>query len=236
MVKVSSVSGELDVYVVPAGRDRHELFCEAADEENSSAVPASSLWGRLAQGFRDAVAEGEAEQAGRAAPGANNRGRFRRAISRRIAAVVAEQRLLWRLRQRSSARLVHPDDLSGAQALAIAKEQIGADLAKHWKWCLIDSIVAAITGPAFFFVPGPNVVSWYFAFRAVGHYFAYRGAKQGVEVIAWRSTPSPLLSDLRHVLDLAADQRAARVNAIGHALGLERLASFVAKVADRPAS
>ena len=235
MVEVTGVAGQLDVYLVPAGRDRHELFCEAASDEADAPAPSSSWWGRLTQSFRRAVAEGEAEQAGQTA-GDDSRGRIRRAITRRIAAVVAEQRLLWRLRHQSAARLLHPDDLAGAQAIAIAREQIGADLAKHWKWCLIDALLTAITGPLFFFVPGPNVISWYFAFRAVGHYFAYRGARQGVEGVAWTACPSPLLSELRTAFEMRPDQRSAKIDAIAESLGLERLAPFLAKVADRAAS
>ena len=43
----------------------------------------------------------------------------------------------------------------------------------------------------FFLVPGPNVISWYFAFRAVGHFFAFRGAKKGLSSVVWACSPSP---------------------------------------------
>jgi len=237
MVEVTGVPAQLDVYLVPAGANRYELFCEPASDEGEPSAPASTLWGRLVASFRSAVAEGEAEQAGLGTADAPpERSRLRRAITRKIAAVVAEQRLLWRIRHQTAARLMHPDDVTGDDALAIGRAQIGADLAKHRNWCLIDALLTAITGPAFFFVPGPNVVSWYFAFRAVGHYFAYRGARQAREVVKWESHPTSLLTDLRAALNLECEPRSERVATIAKALGLERLPMFLARVADRPVS
>lgn len=234
MVEVTGVPAQMDVYLVPGGANRYELFCEPASDEREPSAPPSTLWGRLVESFRSAVAEGEAEQTGRAAEASRERSRLRRAITRKMAAVVAEQRLLWRLRNQSSVRLLHPDDMTGEQALSIARSHIGADLAKHRNWCAIDALLTAITGPAFFFVPGPNVVSWYFAFRAVGHYFAYRGARQAREAVTWSACSTALLTDLRAALGLECDERSARVDAIARALGLERLPMFVARIADRP--
>jgi hypothetical protein len=72
--------------------------------------------------------------------------------------------------------LIYPDDLPGSRAVDIASDRLGADLAKHRRWCVIDGLIEAFTGTAFFFVPGPNLVSWYFAFRAIGHYLSLRCA------------------------------------------------------------
>src|SRR5262245_4150595 len=99
----------MDVYLVPASPDRYELHCEEA-----SALPAgdtshsTSLWGRAVSIFRAAIAEGEAERR-RPADSDPSHGRIRRAITRRLAEAVAEQRLLWHLRREQSCRLVHPD-------------------------------------------------------------------------------------------------------------------------------
>jgi hypothetical protein len=237
MGKVTDVPGEMNVYLVPAGANRHELYCEApADEPVPDSTP-RSFWGRMAESFRSAVREGEEEQAGTTTdPSAAGRGRFRRAITRRIAAVVAEQRLLWRLRHETAVRLMHPDDLTGERALEMTKAEFGADLAKHRNWCAIDALLTAITGPALFFVPGPNVVSWYFLFRAVGHYFAFRGARQAVNVVRWTPCASAPLTELRRALDLVAEERERRVDDIARQLGLERLSVFIARVSERTAA
>jgi hypothetical protein len=126
--------------------------------------------------------------------------------------------------------LVHPDDVPAGDALATARTLIAADYAKHRRWCIIDALIAAVTGPAFFFVPGPNVISWYFAFRAIGHFFALRGAQQGLAGVAWTTTPSRELTDLRRALTLDHEMRMRRVEEIA-ALGLGRLAFFVKKIA-----
>jgi hypothetical protein len=236
MGEVTDVSREMNVYLVPAGATRHELYCEAPADEPVPDSTRRSLWGRMAESFRSAVREGEQEQAGTADQPAAKRGRFRRAIARRIAAVVAEQRLLWRLRHETAVRLMHPDDLTGERALEMTLAELGADLAKHRNWCVIDGLLTAITGPALFFVPGPNVVGFYFLFRTIGHYFAYRGAHRGVKLVRWTPCASAPLTDLRRALDLSVDERARRVDDIAHQLGLERLSVFVARVSERAAA
>lgn len=227
---LESVS-RMNVYLVPAPDGRHELYCEiASSASHDTDGGKGTLRERLVQGFNRMVAEGEATMHGRA-PDGPERGRLRRLIARRVAEAVAEQRLLWHLRHERDVRLFHPDDLASPDAIAAAKTLIGADYAKHRRWCIIDSVIVAITGPLLFFVPGPNVVSWYFAFRAVGHFFAMRGAKQGMSVAAWTAEPSRELTALRDALALDRDTRGRRVDEIAAALGLDRLARFVEKIA-----
>jgi hypothetical protein len=224
---------EIDVYLVPAGRNLHQLYCEAGSTEAADDAPPHTIWGRMTAAFRRAVAEGEEARLGRRT--AQPAGSLRRVITRKLAETVAEQRLLWHLRHQQAGRLHHPDDMTGEQALALARAEFTADYAKHRRWCVIDAIITAITGPLLFFVPGPNVVSWYFLFRAVGHFFALRGARQATLGIAWTAVPSPLLTELRAAVTLDAHQRVRRIDEIAAALGLERLPHFVAGVADRSA-
>jgi hypothetical protein len=218
----------VNVYLVPASEGRHELYCEVATLTTADESAVGSFRDRLVQRFRRMVAEGEAAAHGEDVP---ERGRLRRAITRRVAEAVAEQRLLWNLRQETAVELMHPDDVPAADALVTARTLIGADYAKHRRWCIIDTLIACITGPVFFFVPGPNVISWYFAFRALGHFFAMRGARQGLTGVTWTTTPSRELADLRRALTLDHELRARRVEEIAAALGLGRLAFFVKKIA-----
>ena len=220
----------MKVYLVPASKGRHELYCEVASAASArDGAGARSLRDRLVEGFHRMVAEGEAAEHGDGH--APERGRLRRAITRRVAEAVAEQRLLWNLRHENAADLVHPDDVSGAEALETARALIGADYLKHRRWCIIDTLIAAVTGPVFFFVPGPNVISWYFAFRAIGHFFALRGASRGLNGVTWTATPSGELTDLRRALTLDYELRKRRVEEIAAALGLGRLAFFMKKIA-----
>jgi hypothetical protein len=223
----------MKVYLVPAGSARLELYCEVATPPPAEAGRPASLWGRLVDGFKRALAEGEEEE--RRGPEDHphpERGRIRRWVTRKLAEAVAEMRLLWHLRAAAEATLVHPDDLDGTAALAEARREFGADLGKHRRWTIIDAVVTIITGPLFFFVPGPNVVSWYFAFRAVGHFYAMQGAQQGLSVTKWSFEPSAELTAIRGALDLPdAETRGQRLDEISAALGLERLCRFVERVA-----
>jgi hypothetical protein len=220
----------MNVYLVPAANGRYALYCEVASHAPADAARSGTWRERLLEGFRRLVAEGEAAQRGHAGEGAE-RSRLRRAITRRIAEAVAEQRLFWHLRHETAARLVHPDDIAESEGLSLARDLVAVDFAKHRRWLIIDALAAAITGPVFFFVPGPNVISWYFAFRAIGHYFAMRGARQGLSRVTWTGSASRELSDLRLALALDREARARRVEQIAAALGLDRLAFFVERIA-----
>ena len=223
----------MDVYLVPTGSDRHELYCEVAAPPPEAQGPQGTLWGRLTERFRRMLAEAEADRQREAEEGPSKRSWLRRTITRHVAEAVAEQRLLWHLRHEPAVRLIHPDDLSPARSLEIARAILSADYAKHRRWCVIDGLIAAITGPAFFFVPGPNLVSWYFAFRAVGHYLSLRGAARG-RAMTWALEPTPHLTSLRSLSQLDAFARRSRLHEIARALGLDRLTIFVDRVVARP--
>ena len=220
----------MNVYLVPAAAGRHELYCEVTSSASENETSTGSFRARLVNGFNRMVAEGEAAMHGHE-PDAPERGRLRRFITRRVAEAVAEQRLLWHLRHETEVRLVHPDDVSASKAVANARALIGADYAKHRRWFIIDGLIAGVTGPLFFFVPGPNIVSWYFAFRAIGHFFAMRGANQALSGATWTTESSAELTALRAALTLDHDTRSRRIDEIAAALGLDRLAWFVAKIA-----
>jgi hypothetical protein len=229
----------MKVYLVPAGPSRYALYSEAATPTAEAAgQEPRSFWGRISASFRRAVDEGEAEAAGKRAtadPAEPAPGRLRRFITRKLAEAVAEQRLLWAIRHEARATLVHPDRLTGSQAIELARAEFATDFARHRRWAVIDAVLVAITGPVFFFVPGPNVVSWYFTFRAVGHYFSMKGARCGLAEQFFSSEPSAALSDVGDALECDADTRDGRVEDAATALGLEKLAAFVRRVADRSA-
>jgi len=223
----------MDVFLVPTSADAHELYCEVAAVPPAVDGRPGTLWGRLSDAFRRMLAEAEADRQREAQDVPVTRSRLRRAITRHVAEAVAEQRLLWHLRNEATATLIYPDDLSAPRAQEIARGLLAADFAKHRRWCVIDGLIAAITGPAFFFVPGPNVVSWYFAFRAVGHYLSMRGAQRG-RAMPWETQPTPHLTSLRTLFTLEPSVRRSRLHEIAGALGLDRLTMFVDRVVARP--
>lgn len=221
------------VYLVPAGPARYALYCEPRASDEDDADPQGSFLDRIKASFRRAVDEGEAEERGEHTD-APPRGRLRRFITRKLAEVVTEQRLLWRLRHETTATLIHADRMVGEEAMTIARADFDADHLRHTRKMVINAVLAAITGPLFFFVPGPNVISWYFTFRAVGHFFSMRGASRALTRIDWATEASPHLTAIADALPLEDALRASRIEAAAEALSLDRLAAFVERVADGP--
>ncbi|HUF47881.1 MAG TPA: hypothetical protein VMM93_08695 [Vicinamibacterales bacterium] len=227
----------MNVFLVPVGAGRHALYCEVREADaDPDAPPADQSWrARLLARFRRTVAAAEAERE-REELGEQPRGRgFARAIVRRIAEAVAEQRLLWHLRRADAACLVHPTTMPGAEALGMARAEFAADYRKHLTRAVINGIISAVVGVVLFFVPGPNLVAYYFLFLAIGHYFALRGASRGLRGVEWTTEPSSPLADIPLALILDKAERRARLEAITTELGLGRLWRFVERVAKRPA-
>jgi len=220
------------VYLVPTGGPRYELYCEVAAPVQTTGTRSTGLVGRLVDGFTRALAEGEAEREGNADPDAPNRGRLRRFVTRKLAEAVAEQRLLWHLRTETAVVLSHPDDISGDNALELARAEFKSDRDRHRRWAIINAVLMVASTPIAL-VPGPNLFAYYFIFRLVGHFLSMRGAQQGLDRIAWTTQGSADLTALRSAFGLGTDERDARFEEIAQALGLNRFCAFITGVSTR---
>jgi K+-H+ exchange-related protein len=219
----------MDVYLVPVGPQRYELYCEIPDDpEEPDAEAPTGRFRRLVQRFREMIADAERERR-QGTPRDVSRGwvaRLQAKTMRWVAEAIAEQKLLWHLRKQDRACLHYPDDMQESDAVAIRRDHLTRDLKKHRKWLVIDSILMIVFGIVLFAVPGPNLVGYYFAFRVVGHYLSFRGATRGVGEVAWINERSGPLTELRRVLTLDPAQREPRVHAVAETLRLEHLVSF----------
>jgi hypothetical protein len=218
----------IDVYLVPVGNDRYEPYCEIPDTPDDVVGQSKpGLLRRLRLRFREMLAEAERErlQAHPAQAPPTWMGRIKARTMRLVAESIAEQRLLWHLRNETEACLHYPDDLDEATATEIMRSQLKRDLEKHRFWLIIDTLGFIASG-AFMLVPGPNIIAYYFAFRLVGHYLSMRGARKGLDSIRWHTQPSAPLSDLRRAITLAPDVRVRRVHEVAERLRLEHLATF----------
>jgi len=180
------------------------------------------------------LAEAERERRQGRAVGTADSGWLARAkarLMRWVAESIAEQRLLWHLRGQTAACLFFPDDIDEARATGVLRAQLRRDFEKHRFWLTIDGIGFVISAPLLFFVPGPNIVAYYFAFRLVGHYLSLRGARQGMSVVQWRTEPSAPLAELRRAIGLEPAVRERHVQDVAVRLRLEHLASFFARTA-----
>ena len=218
----------MDVYLVPVGPQRYELYCEIPDDpEDEEGEAPPGFFRRLGHQFRQMIADAERERR-HGAPQEGARGwlgRIRAKTMRWVAESVAEQRLLWHLRRQTQACLFYPDDLDEPTGVRVLRESLGRDFDKHRFWLVIDSLGFVASG-LLMLVPGPNLLAYFFAFRLVGHYLSLRGAKQGLGGIAWTYQRSAPLTELRRVLSLDPIQRESRLHAVAETLRLEHLVTF----------
>jgi hypothetical protein len=220
----------MEVFLVPVSADRYELYCEEPDDPADAGLdaPRQGVMRRVNRRFRETLVEAERERHRAWDPGAARPSlvsRVKSRLLRWVAEAIAEQRLLWQLRRRTDATLVHPDDLTGAQAEQLLRRSLQRDWERHRFWMIVDlpgGIASIFLTP----LPGPNVVGYYFLFRVVGHFLSLRGARQGLSRVAWTKTSSDALTTLRAVIDEPPERREPVVRDVALALGLEHLARF----------
>jgi len=221
----------MDVFVVPVGSDRYELYCEQQAEIETDADQAADSW--LARGqrrFGQILREAEDQEQGarREAP-RGLAGRLQARLMSWIVERIAEQRLLWNLRSRVSAVAVHPDDVPFDDVLVHVRRMLRRDYERHRFWLAVDAVGLALAA-IFTVIPGPNLIAYYFTFRVGGHWLSMRGAAQGQLRVEWTGRPSRPLTALRDVWSLSPAHRRQRVYDVAEELRLPKLPRFVERV------
>ena len=223
----------MEVFLVPAGGTRYELYCEPADDD---AVPAGRT-GRIFHRVRDLlstkprIAQSQHPGNEEVTRPPNWTDRARAGAVRRLAEWVAEQRLLWALRHQGAVTFVYPDDMTAEEALARVHNMLQRDREHHRVWLIVDGLATVVFGPLFFFVPGPNLVSWYFAAKTAGHWLAFQGAGRGGDRVQWSGRPSGALAAVREALTFPASARQHRLGELAAELHLAHLAVFLQRTA-----
>jgi hypothetical protein len=227
----------MDVFVIPVGRDRYELYCEQPLEvDTGSGEPPQGFIARWRERFLEMLRAAEARR-GQEQPAEEPKGWFGRVQDRLMSWVVeriAEQRLLWNLRGQSSVVAVHPDDVAFDVVLSHIKRALQRDYERHRNWLVVD-VLGLLVSAALTLVPGPNLLAYYFLFRVGGHWFSMRGARQGQYHVAWTGRPCPPLRELRDVAVLPGPARDQRIRDVASRLRLRHLSTFFERVAIRPA-
>jgi hypothetical protein len=228
----------MEVYLIPIGAREHELYCEVPDDTPDDGAPHDpGMFRRMANRFREMLAAAERERrdrlAGRPVETPQGwMGRLKARTLRWAAETIAEQRLLWHLRGCASATLVFPDDITTTEADATLRTQLARDYDKHRRW-LVVNLLGLLASAPLMFVPGPNVLAYYFTFRIVGHFFSIRGARQGLDRTRWQRHASPELRELRGILVAHRPDRHDRLHDVATRLRLEHLVSFVERITGR---
>jgi len=217
----------LVVFLVPLGGQRYELYCERQHTGADDAPPvAGDGWfAGLRQKFTVMLRQAEDRDA-TAEPSAGLWARMQARMMAWVAERVAEQRLLWNLRGRAAAVVTHPDDLTFEQVMAIVRQSLRADHGRHLRWLIVDTLLFVVSG-VLFFLPGPNLVAYFFAFRLVGHWLSMRGAAHGRDNTSWTGQASPQMTALRTAVARPAHERGRAIEPIAQELGLLRLTVFV---------
>lgn len=222
----------MEVFVIPVGRDRHELYCEnVEDPDDGEDGRKSGLFGQLRARFRKVLQAAEPVVPGGLvlAPAPNWFGRVEGWIFGWLVERIADQRLLWNLRRQTNARVMYPEDLSFDQATAIISLRLTQEYGRHRVWLVVDAIGLVISG-LFAVIPGPNLLAYYFAFRVVGHWLSMRGAVQGMKSIKWDGVPCSSLAELQLLANLDPKDRQQKIQAIAARLKLPKLPSFFKRV------
>ena len=222
----------MTVYLVPVGGSRYQLYVEIPVEEAvGDTVPQSKGWiARMVQRFRAMLDEAERARLRRESGEPDDGSGLWHAIMRRVAEAIAEQRLLWHLRHQTHATVRHPDDMAGTDALREVRAEFTRDVSRHFRWMIINGIVMVVTAIVLTLIPGPNLIAWYFTFRAIGHFLSWRGARKGLKDVEWSSEACKELSLVRPALSLHGHDRRTRLREIGESLDLKHLAGFVERV------
>jgi len=226
----------MDVFVIPIGPDRYELYCEPSIDSDAAveSVPATGVIGRLRHGFGALLRAAEDRQRRRLPESRSWMGRLQDRTLGWVAQRIAEQRLLWNLRRQTVAVAAHPQDMTFDQVHTLIRRTLQRDYERHRRWLVVDTLGLIVSVPVTL-VPGPNVLGLYFAFRVVGHWLSMRGAVQGLHRVSWTGRPCPPLTELRDVAMLEPPARDARIHDVAARLRLQHLTTFFERVAVRHA-
>lgn len=225
----------MEVFLIPVGPDRYELYFEPPAEEEPDEADEGGWLRGLRRRFAEILREAEAERHRRhhEAPEPVSQGwagRAKRRILRWVVEQIAEQRLLWHLRRTEAADVQAPSDLDMTRAGRIVREGLQRDADRHFRWLLVHSVGLAVS-VVLIPIPGPNLIGYYFTFTVVGHFLSMRGARRGLSRVQWRVTPNADLAALREVLRLQPPHREQQIHDIAGRLRLQHLATFFERVA-----
>ena len=222
----------MDVFVIPVGSDRFELYYEQQIAETEpDAEPASTgiiarFQRRFSELLREAEEHGDEEKDQTATSWTQ---RMQDRMMAWIARRVAEQRLLWNLRKQEQVVAVHPSDTAFDVVRPHIQQSLQRDFERHRFWLVVDTIGLIVSG-LLAILPVPNLIAYYFLFRVGGHWLSMHGASQGRRRVQWESRPCDALNELRGALQMPRRERHLRVHQIASSLHLRHLPTFFERV------
>ena len=216
------------VYLVPTGREHFELYSEPPDEVEP--LPDAGVGRFRRWAHRARVRWHELVDSARLGASTGRFGHWRDRIVCRLAETIAEQRTLWALGKTTHATLLFPSTIAEDDARSRLNRELTAARKHHGWWLAIDGplfIASGLLMP----IPGPNALAYYLAFRGIGHWLSWRGARQALTNMSWSLEPNANLAELGSLVEVPRALRGARVAAIAARLHLPRLSAFFERVA-----
>ena len=216
------------VHLIPVTRGRFEIYSETPDDEDPQ--PAHDA-GRFRQWLHRAREQWRTLVDGaRMSTATSGWPKWRDTVVCNLAESLDEQRTMWALRKATAATVVYPSAMDQSAAAASINQILSGAQRFHGQR-LILWLVLFIASGVLFFVPGPNIVAYFFGFRAFGHLQSWRGARNGATSVVWTYQASDDLAELATLVHEAHGSRASRVDAIARRLHLEHLAAFFERAA-----
>ncbi|MCL4812538.1 MAG: hypothetical protein KJ061_08640 [Vicinamibacteraceae bacterium] len=221
----------MDVFLIPVGPRAYHHYCELGDHAGEPHDHAHARgWMRgLVIRFRAMLHAAEHEDVDDDDHDTPWTERLRRRALRFVAQRVAQQRLLWALRRRDSARLQYPADLDAREADRRHRLLLAQASASHLRWLVFDALLL-VASALLAVVPGPNVIAYYLAFAVVAHYLSWRGARRALRGVHWALEPSDVLVELRRLAPLDGAEGTQQLASVEARLGLKHLARFLRRV------
>jgi len=235
----SDIVAVMEVFVIPIGRDRNELYCEPASDAAPDEPTGTGLIARVKYRVLSLLHAAEHRHLHGPSERDEPKGFFGRMQDRMFvwaAERIAEQRLLWNLRGRADVVISYPQDMTFEQVEGLVRSELRKDYERHRRWTVIDGFLFVLTsvalGPILLLIPGvANLPAVYFGFRTVLHFLSMRGAAHGLHGVRWIGRPCPPLDELRDVATLEPAVRDQRVHDIAARLRLQHLAAFFERLA-----
>lgn len=211
------------IHLIPLGRSRFEPYAEPpVDDERPLAHDA----GRIRRFLHRANQQWHSlVDSARLRGATTGLARWRDAVVCKLADSLDEQRTLWALRNATRATVLFPSNLERGPARTLLNQILAAAQRYHGRRLIVYVVLFVLSG-VFFFVPGPNIVAYYFGFQSFGHLQSWRGARRGLTGVEWTLQPSDDLAELATLVQEPQAVRAARVEDIARRLALEHLAAF----------
>ncbi len=133
-----------------------------------------------------------------------------------------DEPMLRGLRRAESIVIHHPTTMTVEEANAAWEGYLAHRQKHHVLWLIVNALLAPITGIGLMIIPGPNVVGFWFAYRALMHLFALLG------VLRARGKTLPLTYEPSESLDtILTDADTRQVAEVAHECGLKRLGKLI---------